>query len=134
MTAYYGNPDAGHGTPDLEWEVAEQGAIPDGAGLESPDRAQDHPCPPEGPRQPAAVLEAIAAHYGSQAAIERARLHLFGGLLLSRKKADVMHLQAAKMGQKPASANAGAAKAGGGANRLTPPLGARRPRDHRTPR
>lgn len=91
MNAFYGNPDADHnGVVDPAWERANLVSI----------------VPPYrmvlawAPAQPlksirihrkcaeslARILTAIAAHYGSQEAIEKARLHLYGGAFNFRLK------------------------------------------------
>jgi hypothetical protein len=91
MHAFYGNPDRnGDGVPDRAWEDANL------AKLVPPYRmvlAWDTSKPVSTIRVHRKCIESldgalndIAAHYGSQAAIEAARLHLFGGCYAFRLK------------------------------------------------
>lgn len=91
MCAFYGNPDTDHnGVVDPAWERANI------VGIVPPYRM----VLAWAPAQPvktirihrkcadslARILAAIAAHYGSQEAIEKARLHLYGGAFNFRLK------------------------------------------------
>lgn len=84
LRAFYGNPDANaDGTADPKWEAANLVRIP------TPYRmvlAWDEDvvlksirCHQKVAPSLTRVLDAIARHYGTQEAIEKARMHLFGG-------------------------------------------------------
>lgn len=91
MNAYYGNPDRNRdGTADRDWEDANlTRLVPpyrmvlawDTARELSAIRVHKKVAP-----SLESILERILEHYGSQAAVEQARLHLFGGAYNFRLK------------------------------------------------
>lgn len=89
MNAYYGNPDAnGDGAPDRAWEDANIVSIAPPYGMvlawapATPVRSiRVHRRAADSLSR---VLTNIALHYGNQIAIERARLHLYGGAYMFR--------------------------------------------------
>lgn len=93
MSAFYGNPDSnGDGSPSPKWEAANLISIKppyrmvlawDPARLVKSIRVHK-----ECAQSLLRVLEAIKAHYGTQAAIEAARMHLYGGCYNFRLKRD----------------------------------------------
>lgn len=85
MNAFYGSPDANKdGSPDVKWEAANLVSIkPPYRMVLAWDKAKEvktirvhKKCADSLMR----ILTGIKDHYGSQAAIERARMHLFGGV------------------------------------------------------
>ncbi|MGL4324325.1 MAG: M15 family metallopeptidase [Beijerinckiaceae bacterium] len=89
MNAFYGNPDANHdGRADSAWAARHLVRIKPpypmqwswGGAVAS--LTVNRRCAPSLQR----ILEAIAQHYGSQAAIEKARMHLCGGAFHFRLK------------------------------------------------
>lgn len=91
MNAYYGNPDANSdGAADAKWEAAHLVSIkPPYRMVLAWDTTKvvktirvNKACAESLSR----VLEAIIDHYGSQAAVEKARMHLYGGCYNFRVK------------------------------------------------
>jgi hypothetical protein len=84
MNAFYGNPDADHnGVVDPKWEAENiVGVVPPyrmvlaWAPAQAVKTIRIHKRCAESLSR---VLAGIEAHYGSQEAIERARMHLYGG-------------------------------------------------------
>lgn len=83
MNDFYGNPSGANGLVSAKWESANLTYIVPPYAMVI---AWDTDAPVKKIRvhkrcaeSLARVLEAIKAHYGSQAAIEQARLHLYGG-------------------------------------------------------
>ena len=84
VVAYYGDSDTGHdGIPDRTWELAnlERFAPPYRMVLAWDTTKELHSitCHKKCASSLFKILTSICAHYGSQAAIEAARMHMFGG-------------------------------------------------------
>lgn len=84
MNAFYGNPDPNHdGIPDRAWEDANLVSITPPYAMflawAPTQRVKTIRVHKSAADSLLRVLRAIFAHYGSQAAIEAARMHLYGG-------------------------------------------------------
>ena len=84
LKSFYGDPDAGHdGVADRTWEVTnlERFAPPYRMVLawDPSKQLNSITCHQRCASSLHKILTNIAAHYGSQEAIEKARMHMFGG-------------------------------------------------------
>jgi hypothetical protein len=89
LCAFYGDPDAnGDGLPDRQWEATNLTLIKPPYRLVLAWNVDQSVsvirCHKKVAESLAAVLDAIGRHYGSQSAIEAARLHLYGGAYMFR--------------------------------------------------
>ncbi len=84
MNAFYGNPDANaDGMPDRQWEVTNLTLIKPPYRMVlawAPSQAVSViRCHKKVAESLSEILDGIGKHYGSQSAIEAARMHLYGG-------------------------------------------------------
>lgn len=84
LKAFYGDPDAGHdGIPDRVWEMnnLERFSPPYRMVLawDTKKALNSITCHKKCASSLLLILNRIADHYGSQEAIEKARMHMFGG-------------------------------------------------------